>query len=77
MTNDRVDVILTKRIERKKYRAKDIEEMNGYFLMFNKMLDALREPLSQEVIMGFHLNDAFMGKEFLCYRFFHICRLNC
>ena len=36
------------------YRAKDIEEMNGHFLMFNKMLDTLDEPLSQELIKQFH-----------------------
>ncbi len=36
------------------YRAKDVEEMNGHFLMFNKMLDTLEEPLSQELIKAFH-----------------------
>ena len=36
------------------YRAKDAEEMNGHFLMFNKMLDTLDEPLSQELIKQFH-----------------------
>ena len=36
------------------YRAKDVEEMNGHFLMFNKMLDTLDEPLSQELIKSFH-----------------------
>ncbi len=36
------------------YRAKDVEEMNGHFLMFNKMLDTLSEPLSQELIKQFH-----------------------
>lgn len=36
------------------YRAKDIEEMNGHFLMFNKMLDTLNEPLSQKLIKQFH-----------------------
>lgn len=36
------------------YRAKDVEEMNGHFLMFNKMLDTLEEPLSQELIKKFH-----------------------
>lgn len=36
------------------YRAKDVEEMNGHFLMFNKMLDTLDEPLSQELIRQFH-----------------------
>ena len=36
------------------YRTKDIEEMNGHFLMFHKMLDTLDEPLSQELIKQFH-----------------------
>lgn len=36
------------------YRAKDVEEMNGHFLMFNKMLDTLEEPLTQELIKQFH-----------------------
>ena len=36
------------------YRAKDVEEMNGHFLMFSKMLDTLDEPLSQELIKQFH-----------------------
>ncbi|MDE5939689.1 MAG: Fic family protein [Lachnospiraceae bacterium] len=36
------------------YRAKDVEEMNGHFLMFNKMLDTLDEVLSQELIKQFH-----------------------
>lgn len=36
------------------YRAKDVEEMNGHFLMFNRMLDTLDEPLTQELIKQFH-----------------------
>ena len=36
------------------YRAKDVEEMNGHFLMFNKMLETLDQPLSQELIKQFH-----------------------
>lgn len=36
------------------YRAKDVEEMNGHFLMFNKMLDTLDMPLTQELIKQFH-----------------------
>lgn len=36
------------------YRAKDVEEMNGHFLMFNKMLDTLDSSLSQELIKQFH-----------------------
>lgn len=36
------------------YRAKDVEEMNGHFLMFNKMLDTLGEALTQELMKQFH-----------------------
>ncbi len=36
------------------YRAKDVEEMNGHFLMFNKMLETLDAPLTQELIKQFH-----------------------
>ena len=36
------------------YRAKDVEEMNGHFLMFNKMLDTLNTDLSQDLIKQFH-----------------------
>lgn len=36
------------------YRAKDVEEMNGHFLMFNKMLDTLNETLTQSLIKQFH-----------------------
>lgn len=36
------------------YRAKDVEEMNGHFQMFNKMLATLDEALSQELIKQFH-----------------------
>ena len=36
------------------YRAKDVEEMNGHFLMFNYMLDTLDQPLSQKLIKQFH-----------------------
>ena len=36
------------------YRAKDVEEMNGHFLMFNKMIDTLEEPLSIDLIKAFH-----------------------
>lgn len=36
------------------YRAKDVEEMNGHFLMFNKMLVTLDDPLMQELIKQFH-----------------------
>ena len=36
------------------YRAKDVEEMNGHFLMFNRMLDTLDEALTQKLIKQFH-----------------------
>lgn len=36
------------------YRAKDVEEMNGHFLMFNYMLDTLEDKLSQEMIKRMH-----------------------
>ena len=36
------------------YRAKDVEETNGHFLMFNKMIDTLDEPLSEVLIKAFH-----------------------
>ena len=36
------------------YRAKDVEEMNGHFLMFNKMLDILDADLDQQIIKSFH-----------------------
>lgn len=36
------------------YRAKDIEEMSGHFLMFNEMLKHIGEPLSEDLIKGLH-----------------------
>lgn len=36
------------------YKSKDIEEMNGHFLMFNKMISYLGETLSEEMIKNFH-----------------------
>lgn len=36
------------------YRAKDIEEMNGHFLMFRHMIDTLEEPLSEKLIKELH-----------------------
>lgn len=35
-------------------KAKDIEEMNGHFLMFNEMLKTYLEPLSHELIKKYH-----------------------
>ena len=36
------------------YRAKDIEEMNGHFLMFNLMINTLDQELSEDLIKRFH-----------------------
>jgi Fic family protein len=36
------------------YKAKDIEEMNGHFLMFNKMISCIGESLSEDMIKSFH-----------------------
>ena len=36
------------------YRAKDVEEMNGHFLMFNYMLDTLEEELTENLIKQMH-----------------------
>lgn len=36
------------------YKSKDIEEMNGHFLMFNKMISLLGETISEEMIKSFH-----------------------
>ena len=36
------------------YKAKDIEEMNGHFKMFNEMLKTLDNPLSSKLIKQYH-----------------------
>ena len=36
------------------YRAKDVEEMNGHFKMFNEMLKRINEPLSPDLIKIYH-----------------------
>jgi Fic family protein len=36
------------------YKVKDIEEMNGHFLMFNKMISTIGESLTEDMIKGFH-----------------------
>ena len=36
------------------YKSKDIEEMNGHFLMFNKMVSTLDEALNEDMVKGFH-----------------------
>ena len=36
------------------YKAKDIEETNGHFKMFNQMLKTLSEPWSEDVIKQYH-----------------------
>lgn len=36
------------------YKAKDIEEMNGHFKMFNEMLKTLDEPFTTDLIKRYH-----------------------
>lgn len=36
------------------YKRKDIEEMNGHFLMFNKMLSTIDNTLSEDLIKAYH-----------------------
>lgn len=36
------------------YRAKDVEETTGHFLMFNEMLKTLGQDLSEDIIKNFH-----------------------
>lgn len=36
------------------FRAKDIEEATGHFLMFNEMIKTYHEPLTEELIKAYH-----------------------
>lgn len=36
------------------FRAKDIEEMTGHFIMFNYMINTIKLPLTEELIKKFH-----------------------
>ena len=36
------------------YHAKDVEEMTGHFLMFNKMLATIDQPITEDLIKSFH-----------------------
>lgn len=36
------------------YKSKDIEEMNGHFLMFNHMIATLDEALNEDLVKQFH-----------------------
>lgn len=38
------------------FRAKDVEEMNGHFKMFNYMIKHAGEPLTADIIKGMHKN---------------------
>lgn len=38
------------------FRAKDVEEMNGHFKMFNYVLKTIHEPLSNDMIKEMHRN---------------------
>lgn len=35
-------------------RSKDVEEATGHFMMFNKMLETYKEPLTHEIIKQYH-----------------------
>lgn len=37
-------------------RAKDIEEANGHFAMFSRMLDTIDSPLTEDLVKQFHYN---------------------
>ena len=36
------------------FRAKDVEEMTGHFLMFNYMLQTYQEPLTEDLVKQYH-----------------------
>lgn len=36
------------------YKTKDVEEMTGHFMMFNRMMSYIGQPLTEEMIKGFH-----------------------
>ena len=38
------------------FRTKDIEEMNGYFKMFNYVMKCMEKPLSEDIIKNMHKN---------------------
>lgn len=44
----------TQQIPSSSYKAKEIEESQGHFLMFNEMLKTIDEPLSERIIKNYH-----------------------
>ena len=38
------------------YKPKDVEEMSGHFAMFNRCIATLNEPLTAELIKGYHFS---------------------
>ena len=44
----------TQQIPSSRYKAKEIEEAQGHFLMFNEMLKTVDMPLSEEIIKSYH-----------------------
>lgn len=44
----------TQQIPSSSYKAKEIEEAQGHFLMFNEMLKTVDMPLSEEIIKSYH-----------------------
>ena len=44
----------TQQIPSTSYKAKEIEEAQGHFLMFNEMLKTIDKPLTEEIIKSYH-----------------------
>ena len=47
------------------YKSKDIEEMNGHFLMFNHMVATLDEPLGEDLVKRFQDGNGRTGRMIL------------
>lgn len=55
MTEDDTAMLFdTQQIPSSGYKAKEIEETQGHFLMFNEMLKTIDRPLSEDIIKNYH-----------------------
>ncbi len=55
MTEEDTAVLFdTQQIPSTSYKAKEIEEAQGHFLMFNEMLKTISEPFSEDIIKSYH-----------------------
>lgn len=52
--DDTATLFETDQLPQGDYRPKDIEEMSGHFLMFNKALATINEPLTEDLIKQLH-----------------------